>query len=71
MAKLSYSGRALADLEGLALALAARTIQRRHSLCGNNIFVMLHSFIKKSERTPTRERDVAVTRMKEVKRENT
>ncbi len=33
--------------------------------------VMLHSFIKKSERTPTRELDVAVTRMKELKRENT
>lgn len=33
--------------------------------------VMLHSFIKKSERTPTRELAVAVTRMKEIKRENT
>ncbi len=32
---------------------------------------MLHSFIKKSERTPTRELEVAVTRMKELKRENT
>ncbi|MDP1734799.1 MAG: type II toxin-antitoxin system RelE/ParE family toxin [Sulfuritalea sp.] len=33
--------------------------------------VMLHSFIKKSERTPMRELEVAVTRMKEIKRENT
>jgi phage-related protein len=33
--------------------------------------VMLHSFIKKSERTPTRERKVAETRMKEIKRANT
>ena len=40
------------------------------TLVGKRI-VMLHSFIKKSERTPTRELDVAVTRMKEVKRENT
>ncbi len=40
------------------------------TLVGKRI-VMLHSFIKKSERTPTREREVAVNRMKEVKRENT
>jgi phage-related protein len=32
---------------------------------------MLHSFIKKSERTPSREREVAETRMKEIKRANT
>ena len=32
---------------------------------------MLHSFIKKSERTPAREREIAETRMKEIKRENT
>lgn len=40
------------------------------TLVGKRI-VMLHSFIKKSERTPARELDVAVTRMKEIKRENT
>ena len=40
------------------------------TLVGKRI-VMLHSFIKKSERTPTRELEVAVTRMKEIKRENT
>ncbi len=40
------------------------------TLVGKRI-VMLHSFIKKSERTPQREREVAETRMKEVKRENT
>lgn len=40
------------------------------TLVGKRI-VMLHSFIKKSERTPTREREVAETRMKEIKRENT
>jgi Phage derived protein Gp49-like (DUF891) len=43
------------------------------SFCGlifNNI-VMLHSFIKKSDRTPLREIDVAETRMKEVKHANT
>jgi phage-related protein len=32
--------------------------------------VMLHSFIKKSERTPLREREIAEARMKEVKRAN-
>lgn len=40
------------------------------TLVGKRI-VMLHSFIKKSERTPTRECEVAETRMKEIKRENT
>jgi phage-related protein len=40
------------------------------TLVGKRI-VILHSFIKKSDRTPLRERDVAETRMKEVKRANT
>jgi phage-related protein len=40
------------------------------TLVGKRI-VMLHSFIKKSDRTPLRERDVAESRMKEVKRANT
>jgi phage-related protein len=40
------------------------------TLAGKRI-VMLHCFIKKSERTPTRERKVAETRMKEIKRANT
>lgn len=40
------------------------------TLVGKRI-IMLHSFIKKSDRTPLREREVAETRMKEVKHENT
>lgn len=40
------------------------------TLVGKRI-VMLHSFIKKSERTPLREREIAETRMKEIKRANT
>jgi len=40
------------------------------TLVGKRI-VILHSFIKKSERTPSREREIAETRMKEIKRENT
>jgi phage-related protein len=40
------------------------------TLVGKRI-VMLHSFVKKSDRTPLRERELALTRMKEVKRENT
>lgn len=40
------------------------------TLVGKRI-VMLHSFIKKSERTPSRERELAETRMKEIKRANT
>ena len=39
------------------------------TLVGKRI-VMLHSFFKKSERTPRREREIAETRMKEVKRAN-
>ena len=36
------------------------------TLVGKRI-VMLHSFIKKSDKTPPREREIAETRMKEVK----
>jgi phage-related protein len=32
---------------------------------------MLHSFVKKSDKTPLRECEIAEARMKEVKRENT
>lgn len=39
-------------------------------LIGKRI-VMLHSFIKKSDRTPKRELDVAHTRLKEIKHANT
>ena len=39
------------------------------TLIGKRI-VMLHSFIKKSDRTPIREREVAEARLKEVKRAN-
>lgn len=40
------------------------------TLVGKRI-VMLHSFVKKSERTPAREREIAESRMKEIKRANT
>ena len=40
------------------------------TLVGKRI-VMLHSFIKKSDRTPVRERELAENRMKEIKRANT
>lgn len=39
------------------------------TLVGKRI-VMLHSFIKKSERTPLRDREIAKTRLKEIKRAN-
>jgi hypothetical protein len=39
------------------------------TLVGKRI-VMLHSFIKKSERTPKRELETAESRMKEIKRAN-
>lgn len=40
------------------------------ALAGKRI-VMLHSFVKKSEKTPRREREIAEARMKEVKRADT
>ena len=40
------------------------------TLVGKRI-VMLHSFVKKSDRTPVRERVLAENRMKEIKRANT
>jgi phage-related protein len=39
------------------------------TLVGKRI-VMLHSFIKKTDKTPPREREIAETRMKEVKHAN-
>lgn len=53
----------LKGAEGIARVFFCTLVGRR--------IVMLHSFIKKSERTPAREREVAETRMKEIKRENT
>ncbi len=40
------------------------------TLVGKRI-VMLHSFVKKSEKTPRRDREIAEIRMKEVKDANT
>ena len=40
------------------------------TLIGKRI-VMLHSFIKKTDRTPKRELDLAQARLKEIKHENT
>lgn len=40
------------------------------ALVGQRI-VMLHCFVKKSEKTPRREREIAEARMKEVKRADT
>ena len=48
--------------EGIARVLYCTQVGRR--------IVVLHSFIKKSNRTPARELAVAVNRMQEVRREN-
>ncbi len=53
----------LKGAEGIARVFFCTLVGRR--------IVMLHSFIKKSERTPSREREVAEIRMKEIKRANT
>jgi phage-related protein len=52
----------LKGAEGIARVFFCTLIGRR--------IVMLHSFIKKSQKTPKREIDVAQTRMKEVKHAN-
>ena len=58
-ASLSYDSKQRKGLPGYSFA---------PSLAG--AIIMLHSFIKKSERTPQRERDTAETPMKKVKRAN-
>ncbi len=50
----------LKGAEGIARVFFCTLVGRR--------IVMLHSFIKKSERTPPHEREIAEIRMKEVKR---
>ncbi|MGH7147444.1 MAG: type II toxin-antitoxin system RelE/ParE family toxin [Nitrospiraceae bacterium] len=53
----------LKGAEGIARVFFCTLVGRR--------IVMLHSFMKKSNKTPPREREIAEARMKEVKRENT
>lgn len=52
----------LKGVEGIARVFFCTMVGRR--------IVMLHSFVKKSNRTPLREREIARTRMKEVKHAN-
>lgn len=52
----------LKGAEGIARVFFCTLIGRR--------IVMLHCFVKKSERTPIREREIAEARMKEIKRAN-
>ena len=52
----------LKGAEGIARVFFCTLVGRR--------IVMLHSFVKKSARTPLRERKVAELRMKEIKRAN-
>ena len=52
----------LKGAEGIARVFYCTLIGRR--------IVMLHSFVKKSARTPVRDREIAESRLKEIKREN-
>jgi len=52
----------LKGAEGIARVFFCTLVGRR--------IVMLHCFVKKSERTPVRERELAEARMKEIKRAN-
>lgn len=53
----------LKGAEGIARVFYCTLVGRR--------IVMLHSFVKKSQKTPARERETAEARMKEVKNEDT
>ena len=53
----------LKGAEGIARVFYCTQVGRR--------IVVLHSFVKKSQRTPLRELDLALARMKEVKHEHT
>lgn len=53
----------LKGAEGIARVFFCTVVGRR--------IVMLHSFVKKSAKTPAKELDVAETRMKEIKHANT
>lgn len=52
----------LRGAEGIARIFFCTLVGRR--------VVMLHSFIKKTDKTPPRERQIAEARMKEIKHEN-
>jgi len=52
----------LKGVEGIARVFFCTIVGRR--------IVMLHSFVKKSDRTPLREREIAQRRMKEFKHAN-
>lgn len=52
----------LKGAEGIARVFNCTLIGRR--------IVMLHGFVKKSNKTPLREREIAVSRLKEIKHEN-
>lgn len=53
----------LKGVEGIARVFYCTFVGKR--------IVMLHSFIKKTDRTPKRELEMAQGRMKEIKHENT
>ncbi len=53
----------LKGAEGIACVFYCTLIGKR--------IVMLHSFVKKTDRTPKRELQMAYSRLKEIKRENT
>lgn len=53
----------LKGAEGIARVFYCTQVSRR--------IVMLHSFIKKTDRTPKRELEVAQVRLKEIRNENT
>lgn len=53
----------LKGAEGIARVFYCTQVGRR--------IVILHSFVKKTQRTPTRELDMALARLKEVKHEDT
>lgn len=69
-----YSDDVQVDLLGLPTTLRARylALSARMERYGPNLgIVMLHSFVKKTDKTPLKERRLAERRLKEIKDENT
>ncbi len=72
LARKAVMGAAIRKLaSGHALSVAIKKVRVFFCTLVGKRIVMLHSFIKKSDKTPPRERQIAEARMREVTHENT
>lgn len=66
MPHMRYLQKGLWEIRAIASDGSARIF---YCLCRNDVFLMLHSFLKKSQATPIKELNKALKRMKEVQNE--